>query len=70
MIPQRPPVTATVKIMAVIIAVLVGINIALIVGIIGSAVGIGLPAALGWGGGGFLGSAPLVLRIEQALGLL
>ncbi|MEU6071545.1 MULTISPECIES: hypothetical protein [Streptomyces] len=56
--------------MAVIIAVLVGINIALIVGIIGSAVGIGLPAALGWGGGGFLGSAPLVLRIEQALGLL
>ncbi|MEV1051468.1 hypothetical protein [Streptomyces sp. NPDC049887] len=56
--------------MAVIIAVLFGIVAALTVGIIGAAVGVGLPAALGWGAGGFVAAAPLVLRIEQALSLL
>ncbi|MEU6687707.1 hypothetical protein [Streptomyces sp. NPDC046832] len=56
--------------MAVIIAVLIGIVAALTVSIIGAAVGVGMPAALGWAGGGFIAVAPLVLRIEQALGLL
>lgn len=70
MSPQPPPVTTTVKIMAVVIAVLIGIVAALTVSIIGAAVGVGMPAALGWAGGGFIAVAPLVLRIEQALGLL
>ncbi|MCX3291883.1 hypothetical protein OR263_35170 [Streptomyces sp. NEAU-H22] len=56
--------------MAVMIAVLIGIVAALTVSIIGAAVGVGMPAALSWGGGGFIAVAPLVLRIEQALGLL
>lgn len=60
----------TIKVMAIIIAVLLGTVAALAAGIIAAAVGKDIAVALSWGSGSFIATTPLVLIIEQALGLL